>query len=440
MKTLKSLIHGLLLLSFSLFTAFTGCSKDLEGSQAIPATPYSVPAGGNAWISPTPFEGYQMVSEEGIQNWTQAENKVRIYFKLMQAGQLDVALQARVPEGTSELNCTLNGDSKTVSLAGVNFQKTFVGSFQIDQPGYHYIELEGLKKTGSQYAEIKSLQLGGTATEGTMYYVKEDYYWGRRGPSVHLSYQIPENSGDIEWFYNEITVPEGQDVLGSYFMANGFGEGYFGMQVNSETERRVLFSVWSPYQTDDPSTIPDDYKIILDRKGPTVTTGEFGNEGSGGQSFMRFNWKAGTTYRFLLRGRPLDNDFTEYTAYFYAPEVGDWQLIACFKRPHTNTWLTHQYSFLENFITETGAISRYAQYDNQWIYTTNKQWVELTKAKFTADATARKESRMDYSGGVKDGRFFMKNCGFFDETTPIGSMHERQARKKAPEIDFSQLP
>ncbi len=176
MKTLKSLLNGLLLLSFSLFTAFTGCSKDLEGSQAIPATPYSVPAGGNAWISPTPFEGYQMVSEEGIQNWTQAENKVRIYFKLMQAGQLDVALRARVPEGTSELNCTLNGDSKTVSLAGANFQKAFVGSFQIDQPGYHYIELEGLKKTGSQYADIKSLQLGGAATEGTMYYVKEDYY------------------------------------------------------------------------------------------------------------------------------------------------------------------------------------------------------------------------------------------------------------------------
>ena len=31
-------------------------------------------------------------------------------------------------------------------------------------------------------------------------------------------------------------------------MANGFGEGYFGIQVNGPNERRVLFSVWSPFK------------------------------------------------------------------------------------------------------------------------------------------------------------------------------------------------
>jgi hypothetical protein len=36
---------------------------------------------------------------------------------------------------------------------------------------------------------------------------------------------------EIEWFYSELTVPEGSDVIGSYFMANGFSEGYFGIQV-----------------------------------------------------------------------------------------------------------------------------------------------------------------------------------------------------------------
>ncbi|TDA79183.1 DUF5077 domain-containing protein, partial [Halomonas marinisediminis] len=86
-------------------------------------------------------------------------------------------------------------------------------------------------------------------------------YFGRRGPSVHLSYQLPAEK-DIEWFYSEINVPEGEDVIGSYYMANGFRDGYFGIQVNSETERRVLFSVWSPYETQDPNNIPEDYKII----------------------------------------------------------------------------------------------------------------------------------------------------------------------------------
>lgn len=60
------------------------------------------------------------------------------------------------------------------------------------------------------------------------------FYWGRRGPSVHLSYPFADNI-QAEWFYNEITVPVTQDVIGSYYMANGFGEGYFGIQVNSAT-------------------------------------------------------------------------------------------------------------------------------------------------------------------------------------------------------------
>ena len=75
-------------------------------------------------------------------------------------------------------------------------------------------------------------------------------------------------------------------------MANGFGEGYFGMQVNSENERRILFSVWSPFKTDNPKEIPDDHKITLNKVGQQVKTGEFGNEGSGGQSYMKYNWSA----------------------------------------------------------------------------------------------------------------------------------------------------
>src|SRR5690606_21222867 len=90
-------------------------------------------------------------------------------------------------------------------------------------------------------------------------YVQNDqgnmFYWGRRGPSVHLQYQFPRST-PLTYAYSEITVPKGQDAIGSYFMANGFGEGYFGMQVNSDTERRVLFSVWSPFQTDNPADIP----------------------------------------------------------------------------------------------------------------------------------------------------------------------------------------
>jgi len=359
---------------------------------------------------------------------------------LPKAGELHLGLNAKVTSGLSTLKCSVNGTSHEVELHKSTFAQHYAGSFVITEPGYHYVEIEGVSKDSGTYAEIKELNLGGEATLGNMYFVEEEFYWGRRGPSVHLSYQIPEAASDIEYFYNEITVPEGEDVIGSYYMANGFGEGYFGIQVNSDSDRRVLFSVWSPYHTDDPGSIPEEDKIKLLRKGDGVTTGEFGNEGSGGQSYWKYNWITGNTYQFLLKGKPLTDGYTEYTAWFTGLELNGWQLIASFKRPKTQTWLTNQYSFLENFHTETGALSRKALYNNQWVRDTNGNWYECTKAKFTADDTARKESRMDYAGGVQGGQFFMKNCGFFNETTAIDSYHTRTATGNQPQIDFDKLP
>jgi len=251
---------------------------------------------------------------------------------------------------------------------------------------------------------------------------------------VHLRYDIPDKAKDIVWFYNGITVPEGNDILGSYFMADGFADGYFGMQVNGPDERRILFSVWSPYRTDNPKDIPEDYRIKLLKKGEDVRAGEFGSEGSGGQCYRKFMWKAGTTYRFLLKGEPSANKSTDYTAYFFAPEVGSWQLIASFRRPKTEDYLKSLYSFLENFHTETGCITRRALYSNQWVCTKEGKWFELTSARFTADATAKKESRLDYSGGVENGAFFLKNCGFFNEKAEINSVFLRGKTGRQPDI------
>ena len=264
------------------------------------------------------------------------------------------------------------------------------------------------------------------------------FYWGRRGPSVHMSYTLPQDQ-TAEWFFNEVTVPAGDDIVGSYYMSNGFGEGYFGIQVNSETERRVLFSVWSPFETDDPKEIPESHKIKLVKKGVGVQTGEFGNEGSGGQSFLRYNWKAGNTYKFLTRIRPHTNGYSEYTAYFFAPEVGKWQLIAQFLRPETTTYYTRPHSFLENFLTENGYKGRKAYYNNQWVYTNDGKWIELTSGKFTVDETGRKAARMDYKGGIDQSGFFLENGGFLNDYTIPGSLFERTPAGKHPDINWKEL-
>ena len=56
-----------------------------------------------------------------------------------------------------------------------------------------------------------------------------------------------------------------------------------------------------------PSKIPPEDRVQLLRKGPDVQTGEFGNEGSGGQSYLIYPWQAATTYKFLLKANPVDN-------------------------------------------------------------------------------------------------------------------------------------
>jgi len=427
-----------ILISLAIFTTIS-CQEN-KGETNDYDYSVSIPTRGNSWVLNNIDKNRQLIGENGIQNWSDPSLKIRTYFKVEETGKLDIGMTANANQSPSVIKVTFNAESNEVDVKSNARDTIHLGSYKVESPGYYFVEIEGVEKEGATFPAIESFLLGGDAVGGEVYFVRDDFYWGRRGPSVHLNYQLPEDHGDIYWFYNEVTVPENNDVLGSYFMANGFAEGYFGMQVNSETERRILFSVWSPYSTDNPDEIPEEYKIKMLKKGDDVYTGEFGNEGSGGQSFLRYNWKAGNTYRFLLNATPTGNGETDYTAWFYPPEEGEWKLIASFRRPKTNTHLTRLHSFLENFMTETGNRQRKGYYTNQWFYDADGKWNEITKMRFTADATARKENRMDYAGGAEGESFFLQNCGFFSETTPIDTIFERVPTGITPVINFSDLP
>ncbi|GHB72802.1 hypothetical protein GCM10007390_28630 [Persicitalea jodogahamensis] len=399
-----------------------------------------VPLGGNAWVESADTE---KIGESGLTHWQSQKARITSYVRLAKSGKVKVFLDGEMTEG-STIKTTIGRKTITQTFDQADISTPYLGEWQIDRAGYLKIELSDLKKQAEAFGQVRGLILEGSAVDDSAAFVRNNegnyFYWGRRGPSVHLNYHT-DPLAEIEWFYNEVTVPEGQDVLGSYFMANGFAEGYFGMQVNSDTERRVLFSVWSPFKTDDPKSIPESQRITLLKRGKGVYAGEFGNEGAGGQSYLKYSWRAGQTYRFLLRGQPSGDSTTTYTAYFFAPEAGDWQLIASFKRPKTSTHLKRLHSFLENFLPETGNVSRRVYFGNQWVYTTSGGWTSLTKAKFTADATARKGYRLDYSGGVENGQFYLKNCGFFDEHTTIGQEFQIKSHdNQRPGIDFSNLP
>ncbi|MEN8774623.1 MAG: DUF3472 domain-containing protein, partial [Akkermansiaceae bacterium] len=339
---------------------------------------------------------------------------------------------------------TAAGQAFEVDGEGRETKEYPVGKIKVAKAGYLKLDLSGIKKAGASFGEISDLILRSEKDDLKLHYVKSNkdnmFYWGRRGPSVHLGYQVPKGK-NIEWAYSEINVPEGEDPIGSYFMANGFGQGYFGFQVKSPTERWVLFSVWSPFKTNNPKAIPEKDRVTTLAKGKDVRAQKFGGEGSGGQSFLKYPWKAGKTYRFLTRVEPNDDDTTVYTSWFGDKEADEWKLIASFRRPRTKVHLTGFHSFLENFSVNYGAKKRLGLYGNQWVCDTEGTWHEITRARFTADATARGGHRLDYAGGSKDGVFFMKNGGFFDDRVKFDQWFEKPSNPKTkPGIDFKKLP
>lgn len=283
------------------------------------------------------------------------------------------------------------------------------------------------------------MQIAGSATAAGTVFANDpsNFYWSLRGPSVHLSYQVPDNT---EYFYNEVSVPKGQDPIGSYYMADGFNVGYFGMQVVSATERWVLFSVWDPTNG----------STSLVRQGSDVIVDSFGGEGTGGQSHLVYNWVAGETYRFLTRAQPDGNGNTLYSAWFSRiphdrhlssrKDGCDWKFIATWKYPGTSTYLKGVYSFLESFDPAYGYIGREGHYANQWAVNSSGHWSEITSAYFDVDPTGLNRQRLDYAGGVIGEQFFLRNDGFFTPPTTSGQTFTRKATGVQPEVDLDTLP
>ena len=397
----------------------------------------TIPAGGNGFL-----ETKNPVGEDMPEVWKSTDDAKLFFFSTDKDCVLDLSINLAVPEGKSRIRVCVGKKNFNLEIAGKEMQRVPIGKVSVAK-GYTRVEFRGIRKKGSVFAVLSDLEVQPETADVNLTFVKDNidnrFYWGRRGPSVHLNYEIPTGM-EAEYFYNEVTVPMGQDPEGSYFMANGFGEGYFGMQVNGPEERRILFSVWSPFKTDHPGDIPDTDKIRLLAKGDGVHSGEFGNEGSGGQSYFRYCWKAGTTYRFLLKGTPDGKGSTVFTAWFYATEVAKWKLIASFSRPKTDHYLTRLHSFLENFDDKKGYIGRKALYTNQWCMDQSGRWFPLTKARFTGDDIARRGYRLDYSGGAEGKGFFLQNGGFFNVNTTIGAIFElKTAKTSTPEIDFKGL-
>jgi hypothetical protein len=291
-----------------------------------------------------------------------------------------------------------------------------------------------LNSSGHPAGDLDALVLDGTAAQNAHFNLDPR----RNAASVHLFYTTPKDA-ELALFYNEATGVA--DPAATYYMACGFARGYFGMQVNSATERRIIFSVWDSgtgQTAKNRADVSDENRVKLLAKGDGVVASDFGNEGTGGHSHLVYAWKTGQPQKFVVTAKA-EGDHTDYTGYWFHPEQQTWKLIASFRAPHDGKWLRGLYSFSENFGGSNGHLQRKALFGPQWIRTSDGKWQEITEAGFSCDGTG-KENRSDRFMGVERGQFFLANGGFVPGFTKFGEKFARPATGHQPELTLPAPP
>ena len=384
-----------------------------------------------AYLEPDP-DGADVSSRSGISGWTDPSLKVLWFGDIKTPGRLDCSLELRLPAGAeSKLRLTVAGKSREVIAKGrgADLVKIDFGAFEVPQPGYQRFTLESLNAGSKSAGNLQALILDGPAAADAHFNLDPR----RNAASVHLAYPTTGFT-NVDAFYCEVTGVE--TPLWTYFEACGWHRGYFGMQVNSPTERRIIFSVWdSGNEGVDRSKVATPDRVTLVAKGDGVFSGDFGNEGTGGHSHLVYNWKTGEKQRFLVTAKPTDATHTIYSGYWFQPEQKKWMLIASWKAPKDGSYLRGLYSFCENFGGSNGELRRKALYGNQWFRTADGQWHEQTTATFSHDPTG-KSDRLDRFMGVEDGQFFLSNGGFIPGYTKFGTLFTRPATGHPP-TDFN---
>jgi hypothetical protein len=418
-------------MKFSTFLLLLALSVGAAGARAELRVPACT-----AYLDPE-LEGADVSQRSGITGWTNPALKVLWFGEMKHPGKLDCSLDLRLPAGAkTRLRLTVAGQSHEAlaESSGATSVTVRFKPFDIATPGYQRFALTSLNAPGKPAGDVEMLVLDGPAAEAAHFNLKPR----RNAASVHLMYPLPKGT-NVEAFYCEVTAVE--DPLWTYYMACGWHRGYFGMQVNSPTERRIIFSVWdSGNEGVDRGQVPAEDRVTLVAKGEGVSAGDFGNEGTGGHSHLVYPWKTGEKQRFLVTARPTDGTHTVCAGYYFHPDKKQWMLISAWKAPKEGGYLRGLYSFSENFGGANGHLRRKALYGNQWIRSADGQWIELTTASFSHDTTGRAD-RLDRFMGVENGQFFLSHGGFVPGSTLFGEKFIRPATGKAPaDIVLPPLP
>lgn len=374
----------------------------------------------------------------GITRWSNPDTRFVWYGNLVSTGKLSCSLELDPNSNlTGSVQLSVNNEPHRVALNSTSASSTNIlnfGEFDITQPGFHRFELSLIGPVSGSGLSVSALSLSGPASEKAHFNLKPR----RNAASVHLAYPVSTNQ-QVAGFYCEITAQE--DPVHTYYMACGWHRGYFGMQVNSATERRIIFSVWdSGNEAVDRQKVQTQDRVTLIAKGDKVFSGDFGNEGTGGHSHLKYLWKTPQTQKFFVSATPVDATHTVYSGFYFHPDRNTWMLISSWKAPKEGGYMRGLYSFSENFWGSTGHLRRKALFGNQWIKSSDGTWAELTTATFSHDPTG-KSDRIDRFMGLEGDGFFLSHGGYVEGFTKYGTPFTRPPHpERRPLLELPPLP
>jgi hypothetical protein len=431
------------------FASSLGNCSPSSNAEDAPKSQLVVP-GHTAYVLPDPW-GLRVRENQGV-SWTSASQSIQWTGLFRQAGilkiqvvaectkeqaaSLELVMLGKALQLVSEQVLNTSGTSSAASKRLLDF-----GQVELENASPSYVSLQlklrdsegqdaGLVSK-SQSIQVLELRLDGPGSREAHFNLKER----RNAASVHLNY-VTEQGAKVDAFYTEVQAIE--EPTGTFYMACGWHRGYFGMQVNSKTERRIIFSVWdSGNEATNRDKVADENRVRLVDKGEGVFSGDFGNEGTGGHSHLKYMWKTGSVQRFLVTSESTDDTHTTFSGYWFHPEKNSWMLISAWNAPKEGKTMRGLHSFSENFLGENGHMPRKALFGNSWYRTLDGAWREITTAKFSHDETG-KADRLDRTMGIENNSFFLRHGGFLDGFTKYGEPFTRDAGPGRP-TDFDAL-
>lgn len=244
------------------------------------------------------------------------------------------------------------------------------------------------------------------------------FYFAGTGTAQVLFYPVPAGQNFIA-FHSDITVPAGSNLNGVYYRVCAFPKGHCGLAVNPDGERFAFFN------------IVDKNGVHELARGNGVLEQEINKDTFSGYSFWKYRWKSGETYRFYMTAvADSAAQTTDYTAYFFMPEIQQWKLIAVYRTKGIG-YFTEAYSALDIIAPETNRPLQQVYFSNQWLQNEKREWLELTRAGF--DNQYAGSGIMD--AGTRDSAFFLLSGSAIQPKQKIGDSISRMSTTR-PRIDL----